>query len=176
MALLALFPMEISVNDQEDKNENTSKTEHDNDRLVVPHFAHKLEEVQIHGFSTYTISSETKIAVALELYWGLGRLPRLGYFYKSISGATAILVRCHLDGSLRINSTRSIESGDGCRAGIILFLNLYSPAADASRPLRPPAAAKRDHGVGLVADQQTQRRDRLDSVKPTRQSDQLMSP
>ena len=67
MTFLLSFPMDISVNDQEDKDEKTNQTQDDNDRLVLPYLAHKLKEVRTHGFLTYTILSETKIAGALGL-------------------------------------------------------------------------------------------------------------
>lgn len=67
MTFLALFAMEIGVQDQENKNEKANETKNNDERLVVPHLAHKLEEVRTHGVLTYTILSETKIAGAFGL-------------------------------------------------------------------------------------------------------------
>ena len=61
LALLPLFPMAVSIDDQEDKYAETNKAQNDNDRPLVPKVAHKLEEVRAHRFDpTYTLLAETE--------------------------------------------------------------------------------------------------------------------
>ena len=54
VASFLLFPMAMSVNDQQDKNDEADDTDNDDDGLVTPQIAHKIDNVLTHTFPIYT--------------------------------------------------------------------------------------------------------------------------
>jgi hypothetical protein len=60
VASLLLFPMAMSVNDQQDKNNQADGEENDYERLISPHIAHKTGEIGIHFRPVYTMSWESQ--------------------------------------------------------------------------------------------------------------------
>jgi hypothetical protein len=54
------FPLAISVDDQQDKNNEAGDSENDDDGFVTPHIAYKIGNVRTHIFTTYTIFIELK--------------------------------------------------------------------------------------------------------------------
>ena len=58
MTSLLLFPMAISVNDQQDKNNQADGEENDNEWLISPNIAREIGEIGIHFRSIYTTPGE----------------------------------------------------------------------------------------------------------------------
>ena len=58
MASFLLFTMAISVNDQQDKNNQADDEENDNERFVSPNIAYEIGEIGIHFGSIYTVPTE----------------------------------------------------------------------------------------------------------------------
>jgi hypothetical protein len=54
VASFLLFPMAISVNDQQDKNNQADGEENDYERFISPQVAHKTGQIGIHFRSIYT--------------------------------------------------------------------------------------------------------------------------
>jgi hypothetical protein len=69
VAPFLFFPVAISVNDQQDKNNEAGDNENDDDGFVTPHIAYKIGNVRTHTFPIYTtfVECETdgKAPVAL---------------------------------------------------------------------------------------------------------------